>query len=457
MMRSLRVLGLALAVVTLASPAAFAQPDWAAVPTFGTMNLETGFTPDPAAMDITLGGMDENMVDGEGCTGYIDASAPSVDLNFDTDGGLPLKIYVRSSYDTVILINTPSQEWLCNDDMDGVQAGVLFDDPESGNYNIFVGTYSPVEDGETALATVYVTELVDAALLDPDGQPAESASLTSGFEPDPMSMSVRVGGPDSNPEEGCAGFLDADRPTARLSFDTDGGLPLYLYAQSDSDEDLTLTVMDPDGEIFCNDDADGLQPGLMIDEPSGGDYAVWVGTFRTMARTEDAGTAMLFVSELEGPTSEYYEEEYIDDYEDEMTHEGGEDISLFSTPANGSWTLAPGFTPDPQSMTMEAGGPDAVSVSGCAGTIDNDRPDMNLIYGAGGSELYIYVDGEADTTMLINTPSGEWLCSDDDIGLNPAIAIDNPEEGLYNVWVGTYSQDSAGSEVTLSVSEIDPR
>ena len=197
----------------------------------------------------------------------------------------------------------------------------------------------------------------------------------------------------------------------------------------------------------------------MVETPSSGDYAIWVGSFSAMARTEGSGTAQLFVSELEGPTAEYYDEEYPDDYEDyeEMAHEGGEDISLFAEPAYGSLNLNPGFTPDPRAMTLRAGGSSQVSVSGCAGAIDNTRPDLNVIYGAGGSALLFYVEGEADTTMLVNTPSGEWLCSDDEIGLSPLVAIESPEEGLYNIWVGTYSADSAGAEVVLNVSEVDPR
>ena len=34
-------------------------------------------------------------------------------------------------------------------------------------------------------------------------------------------------------------------------------------------------------------------------------------------------------------------------------------------------------------------------------------------------------------------------------------AIENPEEGLYNIWVGTYGNRNASA--TLYLSEIDPR
>ena len=96
----------------LIAPVATAQPDWEAEPTYGTTSLETGFTPDPAAIDLVAGGPDENSI--EGCNGYINNAAPDVDLNFETDGSLSLKIYVRSSPDTVILVNLPDGEWVCN-------------------------------------------------------------------------------------------------------------------------------------------------------------------------------------------------------------------------------------------------------------------------------------------------------------------------------------------------------
>ena len=103
------------------------------------------------------GGPDENSI--EGCNGYINNTAPGVDLNFDTDGTLPLKIFVRSSTDTVILVNLPDGEWVCNDDYDGTSAAVLLDDPLSGNYNIWVGTFG--SDVQEPAATLYFTELPD--------------------------------------------------------------------------------------------------------------------------------------------------------------------------------------------------------------------------------------------------------------------------------------------------------
>ena len=76
-----------------------------------------------------------------------------------------------------------------------------------------------------------------------------------------------------------------------------------------------------------------------------------------------------------------------------------QDIS--GTPTFGSVELSTGFTPDPHSVSMAAGGSTAVSSdlgANCAGYI-TDAPDLDLTYNAGDTfPLNIYVVSEADTT-----------------------------------------------------------
>ncbi len=435
----------------LLAPVATGQPDWQAEPQYGTISLETGFTPDPNVIDIFAGGSDENSV--EGCNGYINNAAPDVDLNFETDGILPLKIYVRSSADTVILINLPDGAWVCNDDYDGVSAAVLIDDPESGNYNIWVGTFG---EGASEPATLYFTELPDVELSSGSDASQRALSLGSGFDPDPSSYEINVGGHDYNPIDGCNGFVHADAPDVTLDFVTDGSLSLFVYAQATGeDDDLTILVGLPDGGYECNDDADGLDPGLMVGEPESGRYAVWVGNLRARARTEPASVATLFFSEVEGPMEGEFTE--FDD-EIEMEFGGGENISLFTVPTFGSLHLDPGFLPDPETISLRIGGNDAMSVDGpgCAGVINSAAPDVNLVYSAGGEMLTFYAESSADATLLVSLPNGDWLCNDDFHGTNPGVVILDPEEGLYNVWVGAFSEDGSGSEGVLHISESEP-
>ena len=427
-----------------------AQPDIAAEPTYGTIALETGFTPDPAAIDLVAGGPDA--VEIEGCNGYINNLAPDVDFDFETDGDLPLKIFVRSSTDTVILVNLPDGEWVCNDDYDGTSAAVEFETPQSGLYNIWVGTYSEEEGMD---ATLYFTELPEVEVDEFADASQSEIALSSGFSPDPTELSVVPGGIDLNPFSDCAGFINAAQPDVTLDFETDGGLPLYVYATEETGDDLTLMVIAPDGEYYCNDDASGLDPGLSFEEPEAGRYSIWVGSFTSRGRAEEPGNATLYISELSGLGEDYDEyEDPMDEY-DPDAYSGGEALSLFATPTYGSVHLAPGFLPDPKTVEVELGGSDAVSVDGpgCAGFVNNDAPSVNLIYESGGSMLALYVESGTDGTLVVSMPNGDWICNDDDEGVNPGVYISDPEEGLYNIWVGSFSQNEAGATGTLYISE----
>ena len=128
-------------------------------------------------------------------------------------------------------------------------------------------------------------------------------------------------------------------------------------------------------------------------------------------------------------------------------------------PTFGTVDLQAGFAPDPHTVAIRAGGTDRnpISGSGCAGYINNAQPDVSLNYTAGRSRLYIYVRSDSDTTLLVNDASGNWHCSDDFNGSNPAIILENPTSGNYNVWVGTYDRDSRDQRSTVYISELAPR
>ena len=61
----------------------------------------------------------------------------------------------RSSTDTTLIINGPDGRWYCDDDSwgDG-DAEVRFNKPDSGAYDIWIGTFN----GGTASATLLITE-----------------------------------------------------------------------------------------------------------------------------------------------------------------------------------------------------------------------------------------------------------------------------------------------------------
>ncbi len=126
-------------------------------------------------------------------------------------------------------------------------------------------------------------------------------------------------------------------------------------------------------------------------------------------------------------------------------------------PTYGSESLDEGFLPDPYELDLTAGGSIAVDLGACAYGHVAMAPDLDLYYTtSGNSDLYFFAVSGSDTMILVNTPSGDWLCDDDsyDDG-DPLLVIPAAEDGLYNVWVGTYGEDTAPA--TLFISEVDPR
>jgi hypothetical protein len=90
--------------------------------------------------------------------------------------------------------------------------------------------------------------------------------------------------------------------------------------------------------------------------------------------------------------------------------------------------------------------------SGCEGSV-SAAPDLQLNFEAGILDLTIKAMASEDTTLLVKTPGGQWLCDDDSGGdLNPMVTISAPSDGRYDIWVGTYNDDMVQS--TLQISEL---
>lgn len=283
-------------VLVGAGPAQVQAQNWMAAPTYGTIELSSGFTPDPYVESISAGGSDLVMLEGDGCAGYINESAPDLDLNYDA-GVLPLYIYARGDSDLTLVVNDAAGDWHCSDDWQGTDPLIVFDNPGSGIYSIWVGTFY---DEGVEPADVYISE------LSPDGEqeysmlPDISAApvyttinLSAGFTPDPQSWDLQAGGSDEVMLDGpgCAGYINASAPDFDLNYEN-GSMPLYIYAQADTD--LTLVINDPAGNWHCSDDEVGLNPGIRFPKPLSGNYNIWVGTFSDT----DFQPATLTISEL---------------------------------------------------------------------------------------------------------------------------------------------------------------
>jgi hypothetical protein len=122
----------------------------------------------------------------------------------------------------------------------------------------------------------------------------------------------------------------------------------------------------------------------------------------------------------------------------------------------GSAALAPGFSPDPYSVGMTAGGPVDVSYLGgsCTG-FATGAPDFKIHYGTGGSLLRLYfVASSGDSTLVVNDPFGNFYCVDDSFGTpNPTIDFNNAAGGTYDLWIGSFSSGATVSGTFFATEE----
>lgn len=151
MIKRFSALALVCALATAAAPAS--AQDASLTANFGEIRLSAGFTPDPYRVQVTAGGgVDGSRLPGS-CTGNI-SSAPDFEVTYSA-GSLPLVFRTVSGADTTLIINGPDGRWYCDDDSFGDgDAEVRFNRPQSGTYDIWVGTFS----GGTAQATLMITE-----------------------------------------------------------------------------------------------------------------------------------------------------------------------------------------------------------------------------------------------------------------------------------------------------------
>lgn len=100
-------------------------------------------------------------------------------------------------------------------------------------------------------------------------------TLEAGFLPDPYTINITSGGARDAAQEGCVGFI-ADRHDFLLDWSGRSGRIRIFF---NSGGDTTLLVIGPNGERFCNDDTNGLNPMVEIRNPAQGSYRIWVGSF----------------------------------------------------------------------------------------------------------------------------------------------------------------------------------
>jgi len=83
--------------------------------------------------------------------GYV-ISKPDFSIRYMAKPGQRLKVNVNARCDTVLLINSPSNEWHWNDDTNGVDPEIWLTHSVNGYYDIWVGTITTANcDAEVRL------------------------------------------------------------------------------------------------------------------------------------------------------------------------------------------------------------------------------------------------------------------------------------------------------------------
>lgn len=258
--------------------------------------------------------------------------------------------------------------------------------------------------------------------------------LSAGFANDPYIIPVTSGGDidAANVATGCVGMVSR-APDAQLTYSA-GSLPLII--RTSSSNDTTLLINGPDGNWHCDDDSGGdMNAEVSWSNPGSGVYDLWVGAYGG-----NSGAAELRISEL---------------YSGSDNAQGISSLTSRSGGTFGGTTLRAGFSPDPHTVNLTAGGGvDAARLgSGCLGMVA-EEPDYIVTYQSGSLPLIFGVDADRDTTLVVADQNDSVWCDDDggDAPLNPRVRINNPRSNEYRVWVGTYS--SGNSTATLYVTEL---
>ncbi|MBN8614648.1 MAG: peptidase S1 [Deltaproteobacteria bacterium] len=122
-------------------------------------------------------------------------------------------------------------------------------------------------------------------------------TLLGGFMPDPAQYNVTSGGNLDASTLGlapnCRGFVTAQPDVIVRYQNPRSWIRFFVRAQGDT----TLVINDAQGRWHCSDDEGGnLNPMVDISGPGGGQYDIWVGSYRAGQNI----TGTLHVTELTG-------------------------------------------------------------------------------------------------------------------------------------------------------------
>jgi hypothetical protein len=289
-----------------ASPPAGENPEPSA---YLTLDMQAGFALDPFLVSLNGGGeLDASTLD-PACVGYIN-DKPVLTANWE--GAVDsLRIFFYSDNDSTLVIQGPDGAYLCADDVDEnvLDAEVVAEQPATGIYKVWVGSYEPnqlipgllvitarpdlslssfdpsalvrrepiaVAVEEASEAELAAREAVTATRrVAPDGVLSADAFITRTVTAEGLVPSFEVSGEDAV----CGGMI-GEEPDFIVDVPADiEGLRIMFEAE----QDTSLLAVHAEAGSFCADDDEQMlnaNPVLDIEAPAPGLYGVYVGRFQ---------------------------------------------------------------------------------------------------------------------------------------------------------------------------------
>ena len=131
--------------LTIVALLAFSMVAFASAQSEGMIELESGFDPDPFEVEVVADAYDPIELEVEWGTAevYYQDAEPHLELVYEAG---PFELYLEffpddPDADTVLVVVTPDDQFLTNDDNDGLNPGIVVEAPVSGSYLIGIGSW----------------------------------------------------------------------------------------------------------------------------------------------------------------------------------------------------------------------------------------------------------------------------------------------------------------------------
>mgnify|MGYP002620068981 FL=1 len=350
------------------------------------------------------------------CAGFVAAAQPTAVLDLSALREGEVEVKVEAQGDAVLLIVDDSGTVHCNDDTYGLNPAIVVEAAQVNTLYVYAGSYSPAPEAAPLQGTMTAVHTAAGAAVEP-------IALARRAGADPNRLTVKTGGRRhmGQLQPGCVGHArSTTTPDVILDYRPSAGSALRIAAESPAD--TTLAVQTPDGRWLCNDDTHGVNPQVTDAEPQRGAYRVWIGRYSTGPAVAARVTIDEGAAAVRGPNTQVHD--------------------LASATGPQTWDVRAGGATDAGTMHSACFG--FVDPAAPAAVITNQQDHVYRM-------LTVRAEATVDTTLVVRTPSGEYLCDDDTTGLNPAVMTGMWGQGEYLIWVGTFHAADRGAPARLFV------